>query len=509
MLVTLVNPPALVARFNYSTLSHPPIGLAYIASFLRARGHSVRVVDAIGAGMEIFEPVRETPGFLMQGLPFDQVVRAIDPSSRIIGFSCMFTHSWPVVRRLVTLAREKFPNAVLVAGGEHATAMAELCLSEAPLDCCVLGEGEMTVAELADAIEAGRGMGDVSGIIFRSSDTGGIVRTKERKRISPIDSIPWPAWDLVTPHVYRLYEGPSTGPTMPMVASRGCPFKCSFCSSFAMWKKRWEARDPAGIVDEMEEYARRFGTREFQFSDISPFVDRDWAEALCREIIGRGLDVSWQVPAGVRVDLIDKEMAWLLARSGFRHIQYAFESGSPAVLGAMNKGLRPEKVMDAVNASIAAGMKVCVLFIIGYPGETMEDVKLTWKVIRRLAAAGVHEIAISSFVPLPGTSVFEELCSQGRIRVDDGFLLEMASATSLTHAASWNPGFTGRKILFFKWLGILQFYIVSFMFHPARMFSMIRNIVSGVQESKTERAVLEIGRKIVLLMRNAYGKGKH
>lgn len=504
MIITLINPPALVARYNYSTLSHPPIGLAYIAAFLGQRGHTVQIIDAIGDAIDRFVDIPETPGFFMQGLSFKEIVNAVDASTQLIGFSCLFTHSWPLVRQLIARVKQAFPHVPLIAGGEHATAMAGQCLTEAPLDLCVMGEGEETIAHVIDAIESGLPLDGVPGIAFMEPAANRVVQTPRRARMRAISRLPWPDWDAVSPHPYKLYVGPSAGPTMPMIGSRGCPFRCTFCSAPNMWGRRWEKRDPLDIVDEMEHYVTRFGTREFQFFDISPFIDKTWTATICKEILRRGLKVAWQAPAGVRVDAVDGEIASLLMAAGCRTIQFALESGSPAVLSAMNKRLDIRRFESAVTTALSADMRVCVIFILGYPQETFNDIRRTWRIIRRLAIKGVHEIAISSFVPLPGTTVFGELCEQNKIQINDDYCRKMADATALTHATSWNPGFSGRQLLLLKWLGILQFYGVSFFLHPARALRTIRNFVQGVQESKTDRAIAEVRQKVALLL-----AGKH
>jgi radical SAM superfamily enzyme YgiQ (UPF0313 family) len=338
----LINPPGISARFAYSTFSHPPIGLAYIAACLEKAGIEVRILDAVGLGMDRYSKVEGFPGFFMQGLSFEDIVEHIDPSSEYIGISCMFTHSWPVLRQLIGMIRSAFPGATLFAGGEHATALPGLCLSQSALDVCVLGEGEETAVDMIRALMKGDPLDAVSGIAFKKPETGEITVTGRRKRIRDLTALPWPAWDKVPPHGYTFYVGPRSGKTMPMVGSRGCPFACGFCASQVMWGRCWEKREPSDIVDEMAHYASVLGTREFQFFDISPFLDRSWTEKLCEEIKARLGGIKWQVPAGVRSEVIDSRIAGLLYESGFRHIQFAAESGSPRVLSAMDKQLDPQ-----------------------------------------------------------------------------------------------------------------------------------------------------------------------
>jgi hypothetical protein len=120
----------------------------------------------------------------------------------------------------------------------------------------------------------------------------------------------------------------------------------------------------------------------------------------------------------------------------------------------------------------------------------------------RLAVKGVHEIAVSSFVPLPGSAAFNDLEKKGLITVDDDFCMKMAGATSLGRGASWNPGFSHRLILFLKWAGVLQFFAVSFAVRPGRVLRLARNFLIGVQETKTDRALSEIKLKVSGFIKN-------
>ncbi|MEW6078623.1 MAG: radical SAM protein [Thermodesulfobacteriota bacterium] len=492
MRVTLINPPALPGRFHYSAFCHPPLGLAYLAAFLRRHGHTVDVIDAVGEAIDRFVPYPLSRRFLRQGLATEDILRRIDPKSDLIGVSCMFSHTWPLVRDLVRQIRKVLPDVPVIAGGEHPTALFDLCLRQAPLDACVLGEGEETLVEIADALETGRPLAAIAGIAWKDPDTGEIHQTVDRPPIAELDSLPFPAWDLIPWKAYKLYVGPAQARTMTMLASRGCPHGCVFCSAPAMWKGVWRKRRPEAIVREMSAYVSIEHITEFQFLDISPLISREWIRDLCRTILARHPGIRWQMPVGGRPEVMDDDMAEMMLRSGCRHIQFAPESGSPAVLAAMNKHLDLDRFRQAVVAAKKAGMIVSALFVIGYPTETIKDIRRTYRLIRWLAQRDVDEIAISSFVLLPGTRAFADASAIRPVPVDDDFCYQTADATALVPSASWNPLLGKNRLLLLKWTGLIQFHAISLFRHPSRLPRMISNLMRGRQETKTERVLTEI-----------------
>lgn len=504
MKVTLIHPPALMAKTNYSTITQPHLGLGYLSAYLLEQGHEVEIIDAVGESVSEFHPWPRNNAFVLQGLSFDQVARRIDPESGLIGFACMFTHAWPMIRELIRFVHDRFPNIPLIAGGEHITSLPDSALAETPLTLCVLGEGEETLAEVVDRLEKGEDFRSVAGIAYLDQDRGQVVKTDHRPRIRKLDQLPWPAWQLMDPLAYldsKVFIGPRAGVTIPMLASRGCPFSCTFCSSSGMWGNRYLARDVKDVVDEMEHYMEVYGATDFQFQDLTAIITKKWIVSFCRELIGRNLGITWQIPVGTRSEGIDREVADLLIASGCRYVQYAPESGSKRILTAIKKRLRLEKVVRSAMDSVQAGMTVGLLMIVGFPDETPEDLKQSFRFIRRMARLGVHELAVSVLVPLPGTEIYHDLKDRGLVRVDDDFCYWMSGATTLTTARSWNPLISSRKLLYLKLSALAQFYLISWAAHPDRFIRILRNLASGRQESKVDRVLREIVEKIKILFR--------
>ena len=192
-LVTLVLPPILCTQRAFNNEATPCIGFAYISAYLRSKGYDVSIVDAIGEGLNQFWQPAEFPGYHCQGLTVDEIVDRLDPRTRIFGFSAMFSGEWPITRSIIKAVRQRFPDAILIAGGEHITALTEYSLRDCPeIDVCVRGEGERAMDELCEAYRVGGGISEIGGAAHLDADSKYVEA--EPTRIREIDDIPWPYW---------------------------------------------------------------------------------------------------------------------------------------------------------------------------------------------------------------------------------------------------------------------------------------------------------------------------
>lgn len=491
----------MVAVGNYSMITQPPLGIGYLAAYARQLGHEVHVVDGVGDAVKQFRSWPYHKKRLVQGRTFSEIIERIPSDSDVIGVSCMFTHAWPLVRELIISIKKEFPNAKLIAGGEHVTAMYDTVLKQTSLDFCVTGEGELTLAELLTALQnEDSDYSKIGGIAFIDASQR-VIKTERRKRVMDPDELPWPAWDLLDPMAYEMYHGPAVGRTMPMLATRGCPFECTFCSSPNMWTQVWKARKPASVADEIESYMKRYSATDFQFQDLTAIIRKDWIVSFCQELIKRNLKITWQLPVGTRSEAIDGEVAKYLIASGCHHITYAPESGSEPILAAIKKKVKPDRLEASAKACLDAGMRVCLFAIVGFPQEEMKDIKKSFKWFRHMAKIGVHEISISTFTPLPGTQLFRDINAVTPIPLDDEYCYSMSNASNLLSAKSWNPKIGNRRLLFLKLLGYFQFYSLSFLYYPQRLWKLIRNIFLKKEETKVDRVLHELLNKIPVALR--------
>jgi radical SAM superfamily enzyme YgiQ (UPF0313 family) len=488
-----------MALDSYSAITQPPLGIAYLAAYARQCGHQVSVIDAVGAAVTKLRPWPQREKRLLQGLSSEEIIARIPTDIEVIAVSAMFTHAWPMVRELLRAIAQARPRARIIAGGEHVTALPEAVLRDSPVTVCVLGEGELTLAELLAACAAGqKDLSQVAGIAWRDA-SGRIIVNPRRRRIVNVDSLPYPAWDLIDPMRYEassVFMGPKGGRSLPMLATRGCPYRCTFCASAAMWTQLWRPRDPGRVVDEMQQYVQRYGVDDFQFQDLTAIVRKDWIVAFCRELQARGLRIRWSLPVGTRAEAIDREVADLLLATGCAHITYAPESASPRILAAIEKKVRLDHMERSIRDSLDAGLVVCLFMIIGFPQEEPQDIQTTRRWLRRMARLGVHEVAVSTFVPLPGTKLFEDIDRASPLVIDDEYCYWMTGTTSLTNVRSWNPRWTGRALLRLKLVAMLEFFLISYLCHPARFWRLLANALSGRQETKVDRVLREFAIKL-------------
>ena len=183
----------------------------------------------------------------------------------------MFSCQWTVTKHLINLIKDTFPQKPIVLGGEHPTGMPKLSFKQSSVDILVLGEGEETIIDLMEYFSNNSiDLANIPGIAYRKN--GNCIINSRRNRISNIDDIPLPAWQHFNIEGYidlKQTHGAALGRYMPMLATRGCPYKCTFCTSPQMWTQRWTMRDYKKIVDEMEKYMSDYGATDFHFEDLT------------------------------------------------------------------------------------------------------------------------------------------------------------------------------------------------------------------------------------------------
>ena len=377
-LITLVNPPSPCEALGTGLFSIPPIGLGYVGAALEQAGYRVTAVDGVGEWIDHESTLRlGTRVVNLHGGSLEMILDRLDPETKLFGISCMFMHHWPVVRELIVQLREHFPGVPVIVGGEQVSGGAQYCLQESDMDAVVKGEGDETVVPLVEALLEGRPLEEVDGIAYRGAD-GEICETPPRARIRAIDDIPRPAWHLFPVKDYMrksLFHGPSNGSSMPILATRGCPYQCTFCTSPFMWTTAWIARDPEQVVREIADYRKTYDAHDFQFVDLTAILKRDWILAFCDAIKARGWDdVTWQLPSGTRSEAIDEEVSRRLVEAGCPILTYAPESGAPALLARIKKKVRLDRMKTSIRGARRAGAKVECFLMIGFPDESLKEI---------------------------------------------------------------------------------------------------------------------------------------
>ncbi len=402
MSVILINPPIISSKNHYEALT-PPMGIAYLAAYLREQKIDVSVIDAPGEKPQNITYFNDQA--YLRGMNLEQIVAAIPEEAKLIGISNLFSVAYPVVSKLCWLIRNKMPDVTIVLGGPHPSNYARECLMELPINFVVHGEGELALEQLYRFAQGEIASSELFGVSFRVD--GKIVNIPD-KRILDLNTstLPWPARDLLPMENY-IFENEghqvAQGRWTPIITSRGCPFGCTFCASR---KTKFIGRDPMDVVDEIEHCLETYGIKEFHFEDDNFTIQRKRVVGICEEIIRRKLNIVWSTPNGIRASVTDKELLTLMKKSGCDSIVLAPESGSRRVLDEIvqkGKSHDLDQLCQVAKDASGLGLKVSAYFVLGMPGETTSDIIQTINYACRLAKNGVTEVGFGLFIPLPGT----------------------------------------------------------------------------------------------------------
>ncbi len=423
--VTLVY-PYFQPRNDTSIFRFPPLGLGYIAAYLKSHGVSVEIVDCT---------------FLTQR---EAVERIRQSNPKIIGIQSMFS----MKNRSLELARILRKDCeLLVAGGPLPTTNPELFLDD--FDVVVVGEGEQTMLQIAIEAEKQGSLSNIQGIVYKEKGTGHIKNTPTREEIEDLDSLPFPFRELFDNSDYQNYFSKKFGyTTTAVMTSRGCPFSCDFCSR-PIFGNRFRFRKASRVVDEIEEVAS-LGYDRIWFADDCFTLNRDRLLGICNEIIKRGLKIEWECLS--RVDTIDAEAIETMKQAGCIRMFFGIESGNDSILELMNKKITINQVRAALSLCEAKGVKAGAFFIVGYPGENDETVLQT---IKFASSLPLDYLSFTLPYPIPGTPLYTRI--NGAMVSNEWE--EPKNIKLVKHRLLFNSKLSESKLKFAIVKGMVQFYV--------------------------------------------------
>jgi len=470
--VTLIYPPLIHQQGDpFGGIPAMPTGLAYLAAWLRKTGHEVTLIDAFGEAPRRAMPFKEK--YVARGLPFDEIVEHIPADVELVGIGCHSGAQHSATLVIIEKIKQQLDVPVAI-GGHHPTVVSKPFL-DAGADFVVKGEGEIAAERLCEALAGKIDLEKVPGLIL----PGG--RETESEEIESLDEIPFPAVDLLPLENYwnlGLSHGPVRGRHIFMISSRGCPYSCRFCTTPGICGRRWRARTAANVVDEMEEWLRRYGVRDFHFQDENFAVNKKRVIEICDEIERRELDVSISLPSGIKAETIDEETVRALKRAGCRYICLAPESGSERVLKLMDKPLDFDHTEKLIRLCRKLKIRTGLFFILGFPGETEEDRRETSRLVGRLTRLGADEFSIFIFTPLPGAEAWNDAAEL------HGYWKDYEE---LCWSPRWRPDY---KILNRRRRRLyLRYALTKAIFHPLSVLRNLINTITGRFETKGEMTV--------------------
>ena len=415
MRVLLIDPPFYrimgMHRFYY------PIGLASMAAVLKQAGHSVKIYDAehtkeantltwsqVAQRYEEYPKALDDAGHELWS-EARKVIADLDPD--LVGIS-MLTPKARSANNVAQISKELKPYVPVVVGADHPTVLPEYALRDTNIDYAVRGEGEYTLLDLVTCLEnrGGRGIETLNGISYRTK--GGVRHTPNRQLIANLDSLPYPDLDaLLDLDDYRPVD------LGAIMASRGCPYSCTFCGVANIWTREVRFRSPGNILAEMKLLHERFGTTYFSFRDASFTLRRDHVIALCDLIHSAGLRVEWE--SVTRADWIDDPLVEAMVTAGCVTVRLGVESGSPELLKRMGKQLELDVIRQAARLLNRRKLYWAAYFLFGTPWETEESIRQTLEFIEEIQPPFV---TVARYAPIPGTEMYYELEQAGRISPD-------------------------------------------------------------------------------------------
>ena len=386
----------LVKPYNLSDHIQPSLGLGYLASSVR-KNHETEILDCI---KERIKPQH-----------FGAVLDEKKPD--IAGIQC-YTYDLYNVKEMLASCKKRGIKTVI--GGPHPSAAPREAMEffGSDLDYLFRGEAETGFARLLDRLSGGeeRDLADIAGLAWRK---GGHLAVNEKYFTEDLDTLGMPAWDLIKPQEYPEAQHGAffkKFPIAPIMTTRGCPYLCTFCAGRVTSGSKLRKRSVKAVLDEIKTLYSDFGIREFHVVDDNFTLDKAFAKDFLRSLKKLNLDISWAVPNGIRMDTLDDEMLSLMKETGLYLISLGIESGTDRMLKIMKKNLSTQKVRHAIRLIRKHDIDIAGFFILGFPGETKENIEET---IRFSLELDLVRANFFTYLPFPGTESFDKLKVDGKL----------------------------------------------------------------------------------------------
>ncbi|MEW6667855.1 MAG: cobalamin-dependent protein [Thermodesulfobacteriota bacterium] len=403
-----------------------PLGLLYVAAALKKARHDVKVYDAIVDAGEERWGIEESPGLFRMGATLDEIRRVVaDWSPDVVGIGNPYSSQLPDALKTAEVVKRANPRTRVVVGGPHATVMPSSFLYPgAPVEFAVMGEGEVTVVELLDALMGRRDIKTVKGIAYL--DQGRLTIHDKREFIENLDELPLPAYELVDMERYftfnrkgkdgrEYYRYPGAERSVSFITSRGCPFQCTFCSIHLGMGRKFRAHSVNAVLNHIRFLKDQYGLEHIHFEDDNLTFDTMRFVKILNGIRGNGFQITWDTPNGVRADTLDREILMKCRDSGCTYLRIGVESANDQVRsGIIRKRLDLKKVIEVARLCNRLGIDLEAFYVIGFPGENIAQMQETLDfALKEERLHGLYPYGMFTATPLIGTELFRQCLEKG------------------------------------------------------------------------------------------------
>jgi anaerobic magnesium-protoporphyrin IX monomethyl ester cyclase len=409
MKIVLINPYMTIAKHVHGLKKHrawiPPLGLGYLKSFAdKHSAHKVEIIDCVGQSCGKVSIVNGVQRIGLLDGEIEECLRKSAPDA--VGISASFTPFYEDSLNIARLSKRVLPQSMVIMGGSHATIDYNNVIKDEPVDIVVRGDGEETLLELMNNIDAGDFI-NTKGTVVKAG--GKVIVNDIRSPIQDLDSIPFPSYDGMNIEYYfgrdekGLVRRFLNEPVGSVMSSRGCRYNCIFCATDKVFK-HFRARTPGNVVDEIERLVKECGVREIAFHDDCFLASKERVQGICHEILKRGIKIRWHAAPGMSVWLLDEELLKLMHKAGLYRAALTIESGCDETLKFIRKKVNLGKAKEIIRICNRLGIRVGANFIIGFPYERPEHIDQTR---RYIMAADLDTVSILLSQPLKGAELFD------------------------------------------------------------------------------------------------------
>ena len=379
--ILFINPPQTFYPGSTIFSKSFPLGLASVAAVLLREAYDVTILDTLVNKFEIIKDENVTTyGMLFKNI--EEEIRISKPD--IIGITCPFTAQSENAIKIANIVKQIDKKIITILGGPDSSVRAKTLMeNNISIDFAVIGEGEQTMLEFTDKINNNNyeELEKVKGLVLRIEDK--IIINEEREFIKNLDSLPFPAYELFNMNAYfdetdeylYIQRMGRKKRELPIITSRGCPYKCIFCSIHLHMGNKWRSHSAKYVLDHLKHIIEKYGVNHIHFEDDNLTQNIKRTEEILNGIIKNNYKVTWDTPNGVRIDHLDEKILLLMKKAGCVKLTVAIESGDQYVLDKIiSKALNLNTVAEIVDKINNVGIPLHSFYIIGFPGEKRENI---------------------------------------------------------------------------------------------------------------------------------------